>query len=717
MRRLKPLFFGLLSKKETLFLLLTTACLPSTTPGNKLKYEKGPYLLQHKDNPVWWQPWGEEALAMARKKDKPIFLSIGYSTCHWCHVMEKETFESVSVAKFLNENFISIKVDREERPDIDKIYMEAVQVMGVRGGWPLSVVLTPDLAPFWGGTYFPKDHFMKIMENIKNLWDNVEEREKVKSRGVAIVEFLKKHSPKPHHQGSKTFETAYETIYESAYKELQESFDERFGGFGRAPKFPPTMKLRLLMRMAAREENPERKGHMVKMAETTLIQMFKGGIYDHIGGGFHRYSVDDKWLAPHFEKMLYDNALLAMTYIEAYQLQLAPKELFAQVARETLDYVLLNMSDSEGGLHSAEDADSEGVEGLFYLWSFDEIKGHLSKEEFRLAQEIYAIVPKGNFEKKHILNLIHHKDNRVLETVFGPKIRAVRKKLHGIREKRIHPHKDDKVITAWNALMVTALAKGFQTFGEEKYLKAALKAAHFIKDKLDKGHHQLKRRYRGGEARFDAYLDDYAYLIEALLTLYESDFNTDWITWAQDLQKRQDKNLWVPSLGAYRFARESKDLIKETVDFNDSARPNSNAVSLLNLLRFYSFTYDDAYRDKAQLLIKAFEPYWKRYPLNLAQGLIALDFQRNHPKEIVILGDRKDPVAQRMIEMIQTNFYPNKALALASAKADETLSAIIPLFKNKTRLSGKLTAYVCQNKVCYPPVNTVEDFKSQLERR
>ena len=670
---------------------------------NMLDREKSPYLYQHRNNPVWWKPWGEDAFKEARKEDRPIFLSIGYSTCHWCHVMEKESFRDEDVAKVLNKNFVSIKVDREERPDIDKIYMEAVMGMGIRGGWPLTLVLTPELVPFWGGTYLPKDHLIMITKRIANSWSY--QKDNIRKHGSEMIENLRERVPR------KTDKTIIDgSIFQKAVLEMEKDFDGQYGGFGNAPKFPPTMRLRILIRMAHKEKNKDRKKAMMDIVEKTLMQMFKGGIYDHIGGGFHRYSVDDKWLVPHFEKMLYDNALLAIVFMEAYQL--TQKELYSHLAREILHYVLRDMTDEQGGFYSAEDADSEGKEGIFYLWSWNEIKRILTKNEFVLARKTYKITKKGNYEGENLINLLHVKDKK-LEKIFRSNVRTIQGKLFKARKRRVPPLKDDKILTAWNGLMITAMAKAYQIFQDQKYLNAATKAAGFIRKHLDKGN-TLKRRYRLGESRFDAYLDDYAYLINALLILYESDFNKEWIVWARDLQRRQDEDLWVKSLGAYRFAKKSKDRIKETIDFEDSARPNSNGVSLSNLLHLYALTYEKEYLDKSKRLAAVQSHNIKRSLPYFAQSLIGLDYFQEKSKEIAIVGDYKHPVTQRMIELLQQNFYPYKGVAFTQQKADEKLSALISLLKDKEILSGRPTAYICKDKVCYRPTNTVQDFKRQL---
>ncbi|MCY4523460.1 MAG: thioredoxin domain-containing protein [Halobacteriovoraceae bacterium] len=670
-----------------------------------LKHEKSPYLFQHRDNPVWWHPWGEDAFAKARKKNLPIFLSIGYSTCHWCHVMEKESFRDEDVAKILNENFISIKVDREERPDVDKIYMDAVSMMGIRGGWPLTLVLTPELVPFWGGTYLPKDHLIMITKRIANSWSY--QKDKIRKHSYKMIDIFNKQLPQKNDK-----KTISPGIFNKMINEMEQYYDEKYGGFGNAPKFPPSMRLRMLLRMIHKEKNSEQKIKMTNMVEKTLTQMYKGGIYDHVGGGFHRYSVDDKWLVPHFEKMLYDNALLAITYLEAYQV--TQKKFYSNVAKEILHYVMRDMMNKDGGFYSAEDADSEGKEGVFYLWSNDEIKKILSEEEYNLMQETYKITQEGNHEGKNLINLIHMKEKNLPE-VFDGKIRSIMKKLFTARKKRIHPLKDDKILTAWNGLMIASMAKAYQIFQEKKYLDAAIAAANFIKKHLDSDG-ELKRRHRLGESRFPAYLDDYAYLISALLILYESDFDKKWIIWAKDLQERQNKNLWVESLGAYRFAIKNKNLIRETIEFTDNAKPNSNGVSLDNLLHLHALTYEEDYLKKSERLAGVLAHNLRSPYAYFAKTISSLDYYQKKSKEIAIIGSIKHPVTQRMIELVQKSFYPYKGVAYSQQKAKEDLASLISVLEGKTILSGRPTAYVCRKKVCQRPVNTVYEFKRQLDK-
>ena len=581
-----------------------------SAPSNRLGKEKSPYLLQHKDNPVAWYAWGEEAFEAAKKENKPIFLSIGYSTCHWCHVMEKESFEEQDVAQVLNQNFIAIKVDREERPDVDKIYMDAVVEMTGHGGWPMSMFLTTDLKPFFGGTYWPKTQFLGVLNQIAHIWNT--ERQKVEGISEQMVQHLKA-------QVSKAVPQEFsEKNLILAYQEALHSFDSIYGGFGHAPKFPPSQKLGLLLRIVRRTQNPK----VLEMVEVTLDHMARGGIYDHLGGGFHRYSTDQEWLTPHFEKMLYDNASLSWVYLEAYQL--THNEMYREVAREILDYVLRDMTASEGGFYSAEDADSEGEEGKFYVWSEAELKKTLTEQELAQFTKVYGVTSHGNFE--HGTTILNLQKEFFWEIKKDPLIQAAHQKLFQVRKKRIHPYKDDKILTDWNGLMIASFAKGYQVLRDEKYVKAAQKAASFIEKHLYKNEKLLKR-YREGEAHFEGTLDDYSYLIFGLLTLYESDFNMGWFEWAKALQNMQDRLFWDETEGGYFFTvADNPHLIRRSKEYHDEARPNSNAVAVCNLLKLHDMTFEKNYKDKAQKILSITADFSKKHPGAFSQLLIALDY-------------------------------------------------------------------------------------------
>ncbi len=667
---------------------------PNGTPKfiNRLISEASPYLLQHAHNPVNWYAWGPEALETAKAESKIILLSIGYSTCYWCHVMEEESYESEQVAEILNRDFIAIKVDREERPDLDKIHMDAVVAMRGHGGWPLNVFLTPDLGPFWGGSYFQKEQFLDILDQIRTVWEK--EPEKIEQSGSRLSQYLKTQN-----QLVKGPVVLDEKILKTGYDSLASSFDGEFGGFGWAPKFPPSMRLQLLLRIAHRTD----ESMALEMVEKTLDHMARGGIYDHLGGGFHRYSTDERWLVPHFEKMLYDNASLAWTYLEAYQV--SGKTMYSSVVREILDYVLKEMAHAGGGFYSAQDAGAVGEEGAFYVWHTSELRELLSPQEFSLFEKVYGLGEPNNFEDgAYILNL---QDEYDWEIKANPLIRSAHHKLLVARQARPLPIKDDKILTAWNGLMIATMAKANQVLGEVRYLEAARHAAQFLKQNLvaDRG---LLRRYRNGEATFDGYLDDYAYLISGLLTLYETDFDLSWIDWARELQAKQDQLLWNQQLGAYYFSRAGDPhLIRRSVDFVDGARPNSNAVSALNLLRLFALTSHAPYQEKAKALLTANGGNLSRQPGAFAQTLIALDYHLDRSKEIAVIGASNNADTQAVLSWLQSSFNPNKTLGAGLPAQSDTLA----LLARKPMIKGKTTVYVCEDTICKWPTSDLTQVK------
>ena len=667
---------------------------PNGTPKfiNRLISEASPYLLQHAHNPVNWYAWGPEALETAKAESKIILLSIGYSTCYWCHVMEEESYESEQVAEILNRDFIAIKVDREERPDLDKIHMDAVVAMRGHGGWPLNVFLTPDLGPFWGGSYFQKEQFLDILDQIRTVWEK--EPEKIEQSGSRLSQYLKTQN-----QLVKGPVVLDEKILKTGYDSLASSFDGEFGGFGWAPKFPPSMRLQLLLRIAHRTD----ESMALEMVEKTLDHMARGGIYDHLGGGFHRYSTDERWLVPHFEKMLYDNASLAWTYLEAYQV--SGKTMYSSVVREILDYVLKEMAHAGGGFYSAQDAGAVGEEGAFYVWHTSELRELLSPQEFSLFEKVYGLGEPNNFEDgAYILNLQDEYDWKIKA---NPLIRSAHHKLLVARQARPLPIKDDKILTAWNGLMIATMAKANQVLGEVRYLEAARHAAYFLKQNLvaDRG---LLRRYRNGEATFDGYLDDYAYLISGLLTLYETDFDLSWIDWARELQAKQDQLLWNQQLGAYYFSRAGDPhLIRRSVDFVDGARPNSNAVSALNLLRLFALTSHAPYQEKAKALLTANGGNLSRQPGAFAQTLIALDYHLDRSKEIAVIGASNNADTQAVLSWLQSSFNPNKTLGAGLPAQSDTLA----LLARKPMIKGKTTVYVCEDTICKWPTSDLTQVK------
>ena len=666
---------------------------------NRLGEEKSPYLLQHKNNPIHWYSWGEEPIEQAKKEDKVIFLSIGYSTCYWCHVMEKESFEDREVATILNENFISIKVDREERPDIDEIYMDAVVSMTGQGGWPMSVFLTPDGRAFFGGTYFPKKYFLDILHNVNHLWKN--NKQEVLASGEKLFQHLKKQLELPN---SNTIDLS---VFEKAKKQLLERFDEKYGGFGGAPKFPPSMEIALLIRMHKKNPNPQ----MLKIITETLNKMACGGIYDQVGGGFHRYSTDILWFEPHFEKMLYSNALLSFTYLEAWQI--TKDNFYKEIARETLDYVLREMTSKEGAFYSAQDAGELNREGEYYTWSLEEIKKIATKDEWATFSSVYELKDTGNFHNKKNILWIQECNKRKYRN--KPLITSVKNKLLSMREKRFHLHKDDKILTSWNALMIASFAKAYQVTREEKYLKAAQAAATFIKDNLwKKG--KLFHRYREKNIKYSATIDDYSFLVFALLELYETNADTQWLKWSEAVQALQDKNLWDSKNGGYYTSEAAdKTIIYRKKDINDGALPSGNAIAATNLLKLYRYTLKKNYKDKVKQQLHFLSGGIERYPSGFPQILQAFDFYLSETKEIVVVGNNEDKVFKELKNWFYETFLPNKiSIFLDEAEIKNTENPFPTLLIGKKKMHEHFTAYVCQNHTCKKPAGTIEEFKKQL---
>ena len=672
---------------------------------NSLIREKSPYLLQHAYNPVQWYPWGEEAIQKAKGEDIPIFLSIGYSTCHWCHVMEKESFENKEIAKILNENFISIKVDREERPDVDEIYMDAVQALTGSGGWPLSVFLTPDLKPFYGGTYFPPDDsygrpgFKQVLSSIIDSWKN--RRDQIDKAGEQMVAHLQKVMER-----TSSKEIQLSRILDEAYDQFVQQLDRFYGGFGNAPKFPRSMALSFLLRYYRQKKEP----FALQMVEMTLDGMSRGGMYDQLGGGFHRYSTDEKWLVPHFEKMLYDNALLAKAYLEAYQV--TQKSEYARIARETLDYVLRNMTDPDGGFYSAEDADSKGHEGLFYLWTKQEIDSLLNKEQAELAEWIYGVTVSGNFESKNIFYLakpveeLAEEKGISVETLWK-RLEGPRKRLLETRQKRIHPHKDDKVLVESNGLMISAMAYGYQVLGDPRYQEAVRRSAEFIFSHLKDKEGNLIRRYRDGEAGLPPHLNDYAFFIQGLIDLYESTFEPRWLKEAIPLNQKMLELFWDSKEGGLFSTIPRPDLIVRHKDAYDGAIPSGNSVAALNLLRLSEFTGDKELRRKAETLFNTFGNLLESGASLYPQMLCAIDFFLDTPKEIVIVGELGKG-AEKLVDIVYSNFLPNKILLLGHEELN------LPVLRGKKPLAGEATAYVCENFTCRLPTTNPKVMAKQL---
>lgn len=684
----------------------------SDTPKhvNRLQFEKSPYLLQHAKNPVDWYPWGEAAFKKAREENKPIFLSIGYSTCHWCHVMAHESFEDPFVAQLMNEAFVSVKVDREERPDIDKIYMTVCQMLTGSGGWPLTLIMTPDKKPFFAATYLPKDSrfgrtgMVDLIPQITNIW--MSKKNELLNSADQIVSSLKQMS-----KDSPAEELNEETL-RIAHEQLATRFDKHHGGFGGAPKFPTPHHLLFLLRYWKRHGDH----NALDMVHKTLLAMRRGGIYDHVGYGFHRYSTDGRWLLPHFEKMLYDQAMLAMAYIEAYQA--SGENEYAKTAREIFTYVLRDMTDKGGGFYSAEDADSEGEEGKFYLWTENDLEHILSKEESELITRVFHVETGGNFADEatrtktgqNILYLnedlsetasdlktsLHELQNRLL---------PILKKLFTAREKRIHPHKDDKILTDWNGLMIAALAKGAQVLNESIYTEAAKKAVAFMLTNMRREDGRLYHRYRDHHAAILANLDDYAFLIWGLLELYETTFDVPYLQTAMTLNNDLITHFWDDHSGGFFFTPDDGEtLIARQKEIYDGAVPSGNSVSALNLLRLGRITANPDFEEKAAHIGRAFASTVKPFPAAHTQLMTALDFAVGPSCEIVVVGNPRGDDTGNMINALRSRFVPNKVVLLRPAdEVSPEISNVAEFTQHLSRLHGKTTAYVCTNHTCNVP--------------
>lgn len=687
---------------------------------NKLINEKSPYLLQHAYNPVNWYSWSSEAFEKAKQEDKPIFLSIGYSTCHWCHVMEKESFEDQDVAALMNDAFISIKVDREERPDIDSIYMSACQMITGSGGWPLTVVLTPDKKPFFVGTYFPKQNrfnrigMIELIPKLKEIW--LTRRDEVNDSADEITLSLQR-------QSSVTSKTEIdESILDQAFNDLLARFDKEDGGFGNHPKFPSPHNLMFLLRYWKKRSEPK----ALEMVEKTLTQMRLGGIYDQIGFGFARYSIDSHWLVPHFEKMLYDQAMLVLIYTETYQV--TKNDFYKRTAEEIIEYVLRDMTDQNGGFFSAEDADSEGEEGKFYLWTADEVRNVLTKEESTLALKVFNILESGNWvdESKGIkngTNILHLTDT--IEKVASDmnidleklelSIESIRKKLFNHREKRIHPHKDDKILTDWNALMISALAKASQVFSNKIYSDAAERAYRFIEVNLVEIGGRLAHRYRDNEAGLPAHIDDYAFLINASIDLYETTFNVHYLKKAHQLNETFVNEFWDENNGGFFFtSSKNEELINRQKDVYDGAIPSGNSIALLNLVRLARFSDNLSLDKKAKLTLEYFSAYISKSPSAFCMFMCALDFMYSGSMEIVIVTKSINKTFNNAVQLIHKTFNPNKILILRLEDMAVEDLQLFPFIEKLKRINDADTFYICSNHVCHRPINSLSELEKSL---
>ncbi len=681
-----------------------------TPHQNRLAQEKSPYLLQHANNPVDWYPWGEEAFKKAREENKPIFLSIGYSTCHWCHVMEHESFEDKDVAKLMNDTFVSIKVDREERPDIDNIYMTVCQMMTGSGGWPLTIVMTPDRKPFFATTYVPKEGrfgrvgMMDMVPRLHEIWQN--RKEDVLKSADQITELLQQSQ-----SSTEKAEELTRTDLDKVYDQLNQRFDPFYGGFGSAPKFPTPHTLSFLLRYWKRTNNPK----TLEMVEKSLDGMRMGGIYDQIGFGFHRYSTDKKWLVPHFEKMLYDQALLTLAYTEAYQATGKPR--YRETVQEILTYILRDMTSPEGGFYSAEDADSEGEEGKFYLWDESEIRKILGSDA-DLYIKVFSTKNEGNFidsvtNEMPGTNILHlskswseiAKENLLTEKELHQIIERSRKKLFEVREKRIHPYKDDKILTDWNGLMIASMARASQALQEPQYADAAKKSANFILQKMKSSDGSLLHRYRDKEARLPAHVDDYAFFVWGLLELYEATFDPAWLKSALELNQYLIAHYWDNERGGFYFTSDKgEELITRTKEIYDGAVPSGNSVAMSNLLRLGRITANTDFEKKAAQIAKTFSESVRMAPSAHTMLMQGLDFAVGPSYEIVIAGNPEAEDTKKMLQALGQRFVPNKIVLMRPLDSENPeISKIAEFTKYQKALNDKATAYVCLKYACKNP--------------
>lgn len=677
--------------------------MPTSTPkqANRLINEKSPYLLQHAYNPVDWYPWSEEAFVKARTEDKPIFLSIGYSTCHWCHVMERESFEDEEVAALLNEHFVAIKVDREERPDIDTIYMQACQAMTGHGGWPLSIFMTPDKKPFYAGTYFPKNSrhgmpgFIDLLRTISRVWSTRRhELERISEEAARAI------SEASRHRGGRKPDRS---ILDRAYRILQRSFDPEYGGFGPAPKFPVPHNLLFLLRYW-RWTGEEQA---LSMVEKTLTCMYRGGIYDHLGFGFSRYSTDGRWLVPHFEKMLYDNALLAWAYGEAYQATQNP--FYARVVREIFTYIFRDMTDPEGGFYAAEDADSEGEEGKFYVWTPVEVEQVLGPELGREFCQAYDITPQGNFEGKSIPNLINSGTAAGLE--------QAREALFNARQKRVRPFKDDKILTAWNGLMIASLAINGRILGEPLYAEKAARAADFILRRLRRPDGRLLGRYRQGEAKELGIVDDYAFLIWALLELFFTTGGKKYLTLALELNEDMLRLFWDDEGGGlFHYGRDGEQHFARPKELYDGALPSGNSVAAYNLIRLARLTGNEQLQDIARRQLEAFGGTVAEAPSYYSFFLLAVLLEETPPVDLHIIYPGTAGQPEDMLALVRNRYAPDMLTLCLPEDEAENLSSLVPSLQGRHALGGRVTAYLCRSYACQAPVHTAAALKNILEK-
>ncbi|MDF2566695.1 MAG: hypothetical protein K0R90_151 [Oscillospiraceae bacterium] len=669
--------------------------------SNRLINEKSPYLIQHAHNPVDWYPWGSEAFERAKTEDKPVFLSIGYSTCHWCHVMEHESFEDEEVAEELNRNFIAIKVDKEERPDVDSVYMNVCQALTGSGGWPMTILMTPDQKPFFAGTYFPKHSrynlygLMDILQTVTQKWR--QDRNLLLKTGEDIVAALQKSGRSNGKEFSKQLAVRAKNI-------LSDNFDSAYGGFGSAPKFPTPHNLMFLMRYSALEKD----GQVLKPVEKTLEQMYRGGIFDHIGGGFSRYSTDRKWLVPHFEKMLYDNALLTIAYLEAYQI--TKKELYKDVAQKTLSYIMNEMTSDEGGFYCAQDADSEGVEGKYYVFTPDEVTNILGKQDGEFFNSYFDITKSGNFEEKNIPNLI---ENRRTDKDVE-RLQLLCKKVYDYRLTRTKLHKDDKILTSWNALMITAFAKAYQVLNDKRYLEVAKCGIEFIDKKLTDSNGDLCVRYRDGETSGTGYLDDYAFMLWALISMYETTFDVLFLKKACDLCNKMIEKFWDDENGGFMlYGSDSEQLISRPKETYDGAIPSGNSVAGYVISKLAKMTGKESLEEISHRQLSFLAASLEQYPAGYCMALIAGMNEVYPSTEVVCVTENKEDI-YALQETLGNYFLPNVTVLAKNASDCDELLNIAEFAKDYEQKDGKTTYYVCQNHACSAPIHSLEQLIAEL---
>jgi len=678
---------------------------------NSLIHETSPYLLQHAHNPVDWYAWGEEALERARRENKPILLSIGYSACHWCHVMAHESFENEPIARLMNDHFVNIKVDREERPDLDTIYMNAVMMMNGHGGWPMTVFLTPDGVPFYGGTYYPPTDrggmpgFPRILISIAEAYQA--KRGEIAESAESILSELKRLETVKSAEGELSYEIADHTA-----NNLLRMLDPVHGGFGRAPKFPPSMTLTFLLRQHARTKDQA----ALEAVELTLQKMANGGMYDQLGGGFHRYSVDERWLVPHFEKMLYDNALLSRVYLDAFLV--TGNKFYKRIATETLDYVRREMLDASGGFYSSQDADSEGEEGKFFVWSAREIEALLGEADAKLFCRYFDVTEYGNFENHNILHVdVEVESIARLMRLSVEELNAViargKKILFEARKTRIKPFRDEKMLTAWNGLMLRSYAEAARVLNRNDYLEVAVNNANFLLRELKRGP-RLLRTHKDGESKLNAYLEDYAYLADGLLALYEATFDLRWFEEARALVETMIEQFADDAEGGFFFtSADHEKLIARTKDWYDNATPGGNSVAAHLLLRMALLTGEETYRQRAEQILKLLKSAMMRSPSAFGHLLCALDTLLASPFEIAIVGSLEAAETQALIAEAFNRYLPNKVVALAQSDADRAVQTI-KLLEHRQQIQGQPTAYVCRNFYCQAPVTGSQKLAEQL---